>query len=233
MDLRGTTSVTFEAYGGTFPVAITIDTTDRYSPYLELEHDSRASNSPGQQRYRVGLVTTPQPLGGVRWWFVCPRTGRRAVRLLLPLGGNQFRSRQAYGLGYGSQREDAKGRAQLQAEKIYRQLRGEGHWMDGAPDKPKWMRWRTYERKAARLDHYCARFDGAWTRGGVSSSCAPCVIGYPRAKARRTLCNLGLRLPSNIRDVFATALDSAFPSWVCKRSIYFAAGQARFDLAWP
>ena len=56
--------------------------------------------------------------------------------------------RSAERLGYASQREDAKGRAQLQAAaKIYRQLGGEGHWMDDAPPKPKWMRWRTYERK--------------------------------------------------------------------------------------
>ena len=34
--------------------------------------------------YWVQLETTPQPFGGRRWWFVCPRTGRRAAKLYLP-----------------------------------------------------------------------------------------------------------------------------------------------------
>jgi hypothetical protein len=84
------------------------------------------------------------------------------MKLYLPLGGYRFYSRQAYGLGYGSQRTDAMGRAQLQAEKVYRRLQGEGNWREGAPDKPKGMRWRTYERLADKLDYYNARFDGGW-----------------------------------------------------------------------
>ena len=163
--MRSTASFSFGAYEGTFPIAIVIDTTDRHSPYLELAHESRSSRVSGLQRYEVGLQTSPQPFGGARWWFVCPRTRRRAVRLFLPLGGHQFWSRQAYRLGYSSQRQDPMGCAQLQAEKIYRQLGGEGHWMDDPPPKPKWMRWRTYERKVAKLEYYCARYDAAWSAG--------------------------------------------------------------------
>jgi hypothetical protein len=43
----------------------------------------------GEQResdYWIQLETTPQPFGGRRWWFVCPRTGRRAAKLYLPNG---------------------------------------------------------------------------------------------------------------------------------------------------
>ena len=120
----------------------------------------------GAQR-AVRLEATAQPFGGLRWWFRCPRTGRRAVCLRLPLGGHQFWSRHAYGLGYASQREDGKGRAQLQAEKLYAALGGDGSWMDGAPPKPKWMRWATYERKARKLDRYNGRFDTAWADGFV------------------------------------------------------------------
>ena len=117
--------------------------------------------------YRVSLLTSPQRFGGVRWWFECPRTVRRAVRLYLPRDGHQFWSRHAYGLGYASQREDRKGRAQLQAMKIYRALGGDGHWMDGPPPKPKWMRWCTYDRLATKLDNYNARFDSAWAAGAM------------------------------------------------------------------
>jgi hypothetical protein len=46
--------------------------------------------------------------------------------------------------------------------KTYRLLKGEGNWRDGALPKPKGMRWRTYDRLAARLDHYNDAFDAGW-----------------------------------------------------------------------
>jgi hypothetical protein len=162
--MRGTASLTFTCDGEPFPVAITIDTADCAFPYIELEHERRTTPA-GRERYRIGLQTTPQPFSGVRWWFCCPRTGRRSVRLFLPRGGIRFWSRYAYGLGYASQREDGRGRAQLQAQKLYAALGGDGHWMDGAPAKPKWMRWATYERKAMKLDAYNDRFDASWASG--------------------------------------------------------------------
>src|ERR1700690_1949778 len=48
--------------------------------------------------YWISLETTPQPFGGRRWWFVCPRTGRRAGKLYLPNGAFIFAARQAYRL---------------------------------------------------------------------------------------------------------------------------------------
>lgn len=45
--------------------------------------------------------------------------------------------------------------------------------MDGPPPGPKWMRWQTYERKAARLEHYNAGFDGAWAELRNESRIAP------------------------------------------------------------
>jgi hypothetical protein len=154
-----------------FAATIETDTTVRQAPYMRFAH-ARRTDPPIAEQYNVRLLTSPQPFGGVRWWFECPRTGRRAVKLYLPLGGHQFWSRHAYGLGYASQREDRMGRAQQQAIKIYRALGGDGHWMDGAPPKPKWMRWRTYDRLATKLDTYNARFDSA------------CVYGARRLLAR-------------------------------------------------
>ena len=37
-----------------------------------------------------------QPFGGRRWWFICPRTGRRVLKLHKPSGALTFASRQAY-----------------------------------------------------------------------------------------------------------------------------------------
>jgi hypothetical protein len=41
------------------------------------------------------LVFTTPKLGGKRWWFVCPTTGRRCRTLYLTPGGDRFASRQA------------------------------------------------------------------------------------------------------------------------------------------
>ena len=89
---------------------------------------------------------TPQPFGGRRWWFVCPRTGRRAVNLYLPNGAFSFASRQAYRLTYRSQRETSYDRALRRAFKLRGKLGADGGVGDYVP-KPKWMRWPTYDRK--------------------------------------------------------------------------------------
>jgi hypothetical protein len=96
--------------------------------------------------YWIQLETTPQPFGGRRWWFVCPRTGRRAAKLYLPNGAVRFASRQAYRLAYRSQRETTYDRALRRAFKLRDRLGGRGGIGDHIA-KPKWMRWPTYDRK--------------------------------------------------------------------------------------
>jgi hypothetical protein len=100
--------------------------------------------------YWIQLETTPQPLGGRRWWFVCPRTGRRATKLYLPNGALTFASRQAYRLAYRSQRETPYDRALRRAFKLRDQLGADGGIGDFVP-KPKWMRMRTYDRKLEEI----------------------------------------------------------------------------------
>jgi hypothetical protein len=101
--------------------------------------------------YWIQLVTTPQPFGGRRWWFLCPLTGRRATKLHLPEGALTFSSRQAYRLAYACQREPSHERALRCAFKLRGKLGAEGGIGDYVA-KPKWMRWRTYDRATARID---------------------------------------------------------------------------------
>jgi hypothetical protein len=101
--------------------------------------------------YWIELTTTPQPFGGRRWWFVCPHSGKRVAKLYLPNGAFTFASRQAYRLAYACQREPTHDRALRRAFKLRAKLGADG----GIGDyilKPKWMRWRTYERAMARID---------------------------------------------------------------------------------
>lgn len=101
--------------------------------------------------YWVELTTTPQPFGGRRWWFRCPRTGARVAKLHLPPGALTFASRQAYRLAYRSQRETPRDRALGRAFKLRDRLGAKGGIGD-CIDKPKGMRWRTFEREMEKVE---------------------------------------------------------------------------------
>jgi hypothetical protein len=119
---------------------------DDRPPDVELryrfDHDSRDT---GDQVQTVQVTSSPCRFGGQRWWWICPRTGRRAAMLFLPNGGIRFLSREGYGLGYQSTRESRIDRAHRKAGRLYRKL---GDTYDGpsseCPDKPKGMHWRIY-----------------------------------------------------------------------------------------
>ena len=100
--------------------------------------------------YWISLVTTPQPFGGLRWWFVCPLTGRKASKLYLPSEAFKFASRQAYGLAYRSQREAPHDRALQRAFKLCARLGSDGAIGDPIV-KPKWMRWATFNDKLEQI----------------------------------------------------------------------------------
>lgn len=93
------------------------------------------SGEPMEQR--VQIQRTACHYGGMRSWFGCPRCSRRvAVLYLRNLG---FACRRCNRIAYGSQSDDALGRASRRQAKIERRL-GE-HWQ-----RPKGMHHATYER---------------------------------------------------------------------------------------
>jgi hypothetical protein len=53
----------------------------------------------------VWLEAVDLPLGGERWYALCPKTGRRCAVLILPPGALQFASVKGWRIPYGSQRE--------------------------------------------------------------------------------------------------------------------------------
>jgi hypothetical protein len=139
---------------GRFPIRITIDASDPIDAFIELTHRTRDEREGDRIVHdHIRLVSTVPTYGGRRWWFLCPRAGRRTTKLFLPNGGWHFWSCQAYGLGYACQRDDRFSRLQRRAAMLNRQLGGDGwsSW-DDPPTKPKWMRWRTYQRKYERWE---------------------------------------------------------------------------------
>ena len=120
--------------------------------WLEVEYTTRHyGGEPEKIKDTFLLIPKPQPFGGWRWFLQCPTTGELCIKLYMPLGASRFRSRKAFNLSYRSQREDWSGRATLKAQKICDKLGGGDGWYD-FPEKPKWMRWHTYQRIADQ--HY-------------------------------------------------------------------------------
>ena len=120
----------------------------------------------------IDLVSSPQPHGGLRWRFVCPRTGAPCEVLLCPTGASSFAGRKAWRLSYLSQRRSVRDRPLERARGIRMALGGSANMMDPFPGKPLGMWWRTYDRLRAKAEAshtatlaiYAAKLD-AWMPG--------------------------------------------------------------------
>jgi hypothetical protein len=102
------------------------------------------------EQYPVRIERTPCNLGGSR--PCCPAVGcGRRVAILY--GGGIFACRHCYQLAYASSREDAGGRATRRADRIRARLGWEPGILNGN-GKPKWMRWRAFERLATEHNDF-------------------------------------------------------------------------------
>ena len=108
---------------------------------------SRSDGSLTLVEYPITLDWTPCPFGGGRYWFRCPTEGcgKRVAILHLDHRNAQFACRHCQRLAYSSQRENAIDRNLRRASKIKRKLGSHDRTITSSPDKPKGMRWRTYQ----------------------------------------------------------------------------------------
>ena len=116
---------------------------------VRLHHVALLSGAETRASATVSLISTKQPIGGVREWFECPRC-RRACRVLYCRAG--FRCRLCASLIYASQAEHASGRARLAAQKLRMRLGGSPSLADPFPRKPRAMHWKTYRKMQQRHD---------------------------------------------------------------------------------
>lgn len=100
---------------------------------------------------RVEMEAQPQPFGGLRWWFVCPRTSRRCATIYRPPGARTFASRHAWPIAYRSKSQNGAERARSQSRRIRRQLGDEGLVGDPVRRPPR-MHWTTFVRITDRLN---------------------------------------------------------------------------------
>jgi hypothetical protein len=102
------------------------------------------------KEYPVLLERTGCNLGGARSWFICPAVGcGRRVAILYC--GAVFACRRCHSLAYASTRECAVDRAVRRADRIRDRLGWQPGFLNGEGGKPKWMRWRTFNR--LKQDH--------------------------------------------------------------------------------
>jgi len=119
----------------------------------------------GELDQQIFLVARPRHFGGRQWFFICPYDNRRAMVLWKPQGARWFACRQYWGnrrVAYSSQFMGPTDRAHRGKAKINSRLCSIGgfdadEW--DLPPKPKWMRWRTYNRSEAKFDRYQAILD--------------------------------------------------------------------------
>jgi hypothetical protein len=111
----------------------------------------------GQTEQRIILLRQRRHFGGGQWYFMCPVMNRRTSVLWKPPGATRFCSRQTWGrqVAYHSQFVSPTDRVWQVKSKINRRLCEIGgfdpdEW--DLPPKPKWMRWRTYERLEKRFE---------------------------------------------------------------------------------
>ncbi|WFU55714.1 hypothetical protein QA639_40305 [Bradyrhizobium pachyrhizi] len=102
----------------------------------------------------VQIVGRPRHFGGVQWYFVCPAQGRHVSVLWSMPRKRYFVGRKALGnqIAYLSQYHSPEARAHYSAEKLIKRTWGPDA-LDELP-KPKWMRWRTYERLSNKLQKF-------------------------------------------------------------------------------
>jgi hypothetical protein len=127
----------------------------------------------GLQDQRVEMETTPCGLGGRRWWWICPATGRRCATLYLPNGSMLFLSRGcgAYRLAYASQNGGAMDRSHGRLARLHRKMGGEYHCANNPPPRrPKWMLRRTYARLVVEWETAMERHDEIFTAGAARLS---------------------------------------------------------------
>jgi len=128
------------------------------SASMEYENQGWLRIQIGSLDQHLILVPQARRFGGRQWYFECPRTLERCSVVWKPPGARSFASRKAWGrqVAYSSQFQTWYDRALSQGQALRCKLGGPewaGYCGDDPP-KPKWMRWKTYDRILERSYRY-------------------------------------------------------------------------------
>lgn len=113
----------------------------------------RSTRGGAEHTQHIFLTPTPCRYGGVRYWFICDRCGRRAGKLYVPADGRSLRwgCRHCYGLTYEQRRAGYD--SEYLSWRADRLLDRHGITIDEDHNlfcKPKGMRYATFNQLTAR-----------------------------------------------------------------------------------
>jgi hypothetical protein len=115
----------------------------------------------GREDVRIRFESTPQHLGGVRWWLLCPRCGRRRAKLYShPSTLAAYACRECHQLRYRSQCLSMPERWRHRANVYFR--RAGCHTSDSFYHRPKWMRSTTFNELIDRAEAFENACFGYW-----------------------------------------------------------------------
>ena len=142
--------------------AWSISNASRLGADMRHEHEGQFFIQMADMEQTIILTPRRRAFGGHQWYFMCPYEDRCCSVLWRPPGASEFRCRQGWvtRVAYVSQFLDRDDRAHRGKAKIKTRLIGDcnpDEW--DLPPKPKWMRWRTYNRYVERFDSYQAILD--------------------------------------------------------------------------
>lgn len=159
-----------------YALTATAPAPDGWHAYRRLDLTCRVStrqdSGPGDSvRLTVELVAQPMPMGGRRWWYLCPACGHRRASLYLvrPRGAWGFRCRCCARLVYPSQQETPEERTFRAVRKLSRRLGVkvtdalDSYTMPLRPRRPTGMRRATYGRLLPRWQAALAAHCGEMT----------------------------------------------------------------------
>lgn len=137
---------------------------------LELHYSAGGKSIPP---YTVRMVTDCPNFGGLRYWFLCPKCGRR-VRYLY--SRRLFLCRQCHGLTYATAQAGRKKTPAIVArlQRIRRRLGAAGGGIhDPLPDRPRGMHAETYYRLTMECWQLQDLYYAAWAAelGAVVGTC--------------------------------------------------------------
>lgn len=129
--------------------------------FLELDYVYRKGGGSHQVLEEIAFEFATQPFGGYRRFFVCPSCNRKC-RILL--GAQKFRCRRCRQATYPSQYDHVHIKELVLAERTRKRLGGESGFMNGFPQKPAGMHWRSFEAMKARDYRVTRRLEMAMCR---------------------------------------------------------------------
>ena len=111
---------------------------------------------------RIPVTTRPCRYGGQRHYWACPHCGRRCEVIVSGWGGRGWGCRKCLRLRYRSQALAPHDRMLARGQKILGRLKALEPSDPASAIKPKWMRWRTFNRQVGLADDLIGAADMAF-----------------------------------------------------------------------